>query len=145
MKTCHRITSRLLSLTILLSVYLTGTAFGQNSHSTRENAVSFSPSPDFSITIDRKNVLVYSSPIPASFCSFTLIKPVEIKIKSLTRDIKWVDLRPLSSGIKPVFKDSDSTITFIISKPGQFSIELNGSLKTPLWLFANAPEKNQRI
>ena len=99
----------------------------------------FTPSSEFRVTVDGKNVLVYSSPIPVAFCSFVMNKPVDIVIKSLTRDVKWADLRPLSSGIKPVIK-SDSTISFRIFKPGQFSIELNGTFKIPLFLFANAPE-----
>jgi len=65
---------------------------------------------------------------------------VEITIKA-NRDIKWVDIRPLALGIKPIFKDS--TIRFKLSKPAQLSIELNGSIKMPLFLFANAPEKNK--
>jgi len=83
--------------------------------------------------------MVYSSPVPVSFCSFDIDNPVEIIIKSLTRDVKWADLRPLSSGIKPVIK-GDSSISFRISVPGQYSIELNGTFKVPLFLFANSPE-----
>ena len=56
----------------------------------------FTPSSEFRATVDGKNVLVYSSPIPVAFCSFVINKPVDIVIKSLTRDVKWADLRPLS-------------------------------------------------
>ncbi|MEP7111160.1 MAG: glycosyl hydrolase family 28 protein [Ferruginibacter sp.] len=107
------------------------------------NPLSFTPAADFSVQIDGKNALVYASPIPANFCSFVISKPVEVTIKSLTRDIKWVDVRPLSSGIKPVFQNSDSTIRFTIKRTGQYSIELNGGIKIPLYLFANSLEINK--
>ncbi len=103
---------------------------------------SFKPSSEFSVKADGKDVMVYSSPFPGAFCSIELSKPVDIIIKSLTRDVKWVDIRPLSSGIKPVIKN-DSTISFRISSPGQFSIELDGTFKTPLFLFANRAGNNR--
>lgn len=142
MKTKSRCVNSLeITISLLLMIFPgTDLVIAQNRVAVPVNQASFNPSPEFSVTVDGKNALVYSSPIPAAFCSFVMNKPVEIAIKSLTRDIKWVDVRPLSAGIKPVFKNSDSTITFKINKPGQFSIELNGSIKIPLYLFANAPE-----
>jgi hypothetical protein len=103
---------------------------------------SFIPSSEFSVKADGKKVMVYSAPFPAAFCSIELSKPVDIIVKSLTRDVKWADIRPLSSGIKPVIKN-DSTISFTISRPGQFSIELNGTFKTPLFVFADTPGKDK--
>ena len=128
----------------LVVVILLGTNLGlaQSGNDVTVSPASFTPSSDFRVEVDGKNVLVYSSPIPAALCSFVMSKPVEIVIKSLTRDVKWVDLRPISAEIKPVFK-SDSSITFRINNPGQFSIELNGTFKTPLFLFANAPETDK--
>ena len=98
------------------------------------------PSTDYTVFVNGKEVFVYASPIPAAYCSFEMIGPVTVIIKA-NRDIKWVDVRPLSSGITPQFKDS--TINIRISKPQQLSIELNGSIKMPLFIFANAPEKNK--
>ncbi len=99
-----------------------------------------SPSEQYSVKVNGKNAFVYASPIPAAYCSFDMNSVVEITIKA-NRDIKWVDIRPLALGIKPIFKDS--TIHFKLSKPAQLSIELNGSIKMPLFIFANAPEKNK--
>lgn len=99
-----------------------------------------SPSAEYSVTINGKDAFVYASPIPAAYCSFDINGTVDIIIKA-NRDIKWVDVRPLALGIKPIFKDS--TIHFKISKPAQLSIELNGSIKMPLFIFANTPEKNK--
>ena len=130
-----------------LMIFLLGIAgiscsIAQNRTAAPVNPVSFTSAADFSVQIDGKNTIVYASPIPANFCSFVMTKPVEVKIKSLTRDIKWVDVRPLSDGIKPVFQNSDSTIRFTIKRTGQYSIELNGGIKIPLYLFANNPEKD---
>jgi len=98
------------------------------------------PSAEYSVKVDGRDAFVYASPVPAAYCSFDMSGPVEVIIKA-NRDIKWVDVRPLSAGVKPIFKDS--TITLSLSKPGQLSIELNGSIRMPLFVFANAPEKNK--
>ncbi len=83
---------------------------------------------------------MYVSQVHATYCRFDMSGQVEVIIKA-NRDIKWVGVRPLSAGVKPIFKDS--TITFSLSKPVQLSIELNGSIRMPLFVFANAPEKNK--
>ena len=102
--------------------------------------VGISPSGDYRVFVNGKETFVYPSPVPASYCSFDTDVPVEVTIKA-NRDIKWVDVRPRSAGVKAIFKDS--TIQFRLSKPQQLSIELNGSIKSPLFLFANAPEKTR--
>ena len=101
---------------------------------------SLKPASDFEVKINGKEVFVYESPIPASYCSFNMDGPVEIIIKT-RRDLKWVDIRPLSLGLKATFKDS--TITIKMSKPSKISVELNGSIKSPLFIFANPPEINK--
>jgi hypothetical protein len=98
------------------------------------------PSTEYTVTVNGKEAFVYASPVPAAYCSFDMRGPVEIVIKA-ARDIKWVDVRPATAGIKPIFKDS--TIKLRLTKPVQLSIELNGSLRTPLFLFANAPEASK--
>jgi hypothetical protein len=113
--------------------------FAQSLNNVPISTATFTPSSEFRVTVDGKSVHVYSSPIPLAFCSFEMSKPVEIVVKSLRRDIKWANIRPLSSGIIPVI-NSDSTILFHIARQGQFSIELNGIFKVPLFIFANKPE-----
>jgi len=126
-------------------IIATITGFAQLTNTVPVTCASFIPSPEFKVMVDGRDVLVYSSPIPLAFCSFEMSKPVDIVVRSLRRDIKWADIRPVSSGIRPVIK-SDSTITFRITNPGQFSIEINGIFKTPLFVFANTtePEKPER-
>jgi hypothetical protein len=98
------------------------------------------PSQDYEVTVNGKKTFVYASPVPAAYCSFDMSGPVDITIKA-NRDIKWVDVRPKIAGIKPVFKDS--AITLRLTKPVQLSIELNGSIKSPLFIFANPTEVNK--
>jgi hypothetical protein len=69
-----------------------------------------------------------------------MAEAVDVVIK-VNRDVKWVDVRPLSAGVTPVFKDS--TIRIHLKKPQQLSIEINGSIRNSLFLFANAIEKNK--
>ena len=102
--------------------------------------VGLAPSPDYEVKVNGQPAFVYASPAQAAYCSFDMNGSIEITIKA-NRDIKWVDVRPLAKGIKPIFKDS--TITIRLSKPAQLSIELNGSIKMPLFVFANAPEINK--
>jgi hypothetical protein len=101
---------------------------------------SLKPSEDYEVFVNGKKAFVYASPIPASYCSFDMNGPVEIIIRA-ARDIRWVDVRPKAAGIQASFKDS--TIKFHLTRPTQLSIELNGSLRAPLFLFANAPEVNR--
>jgi hypothetical protein len=145
MKTKSYFTNSLSQVILMVAFSIIGIGSVASQNRVPVNPVSFNPSHDFTVTIDGENALVYSSPIPAAFCSFDISKPVEVKIKSLSRDIKWVDVRPFSSNIKPVFQNSDSTISLRISKPCQLSIELNGSIKIPLLLFANPPEKDKPL
>jgi hypothetical protein len=94
------------------------------------------PSPDYEVFINGKKAFVYAAPVPAAYCSFDMSTPVDITIKA-NRDIKWVDVRPKAAAIQSSFKDS--TIRIHLDKPVQLSIELNGSIKSPLFLFANPP------
>ena len=82
-------------------------------------------------------VNVIDTPVPAAFASFETDGPVEIKIEC-SLDVKWVDVRPLKAGIKP--KIDDGIIVFTIPAPGNYSVEINGILDYPLFIFANPKE-----
>lgn len=103
--------------------------------------LGITPSTEYKVFINGKETFVYASPIPAAWCSFEISGTVEIVVETYYRDIKWVDIRPRSAQILPSFKDK--TIRFKIDKPQKLSVELNGSLRHPLFIFANAPEKNK--
>lgn len=94
----------------------------------------------YSVKVDGKASFVYDAPV-ASLTAFDMIGPVTIEITA-NRDIKWVDIRPKSLGIKPEFKDS--TIRFRLDRPCNISIELNGEFNNqPLFLFANPVEESK--
>ena len=114
-------------LTILLMAVLLNSSF-LSAQTIYPAPSGITPSTDYQVTVNGRTCFVYISPIPAAYCSFDMDKPVDIVIKT-NRDIKWVDVRPLSAGIKPPFKDS--TIRLRLTKPQKLSIELNGSIKTP--------------
>ncbi|MGL6267661.1 MAG: hypothetical protein ACRC2O_07025, partial [Chitinophagaceae bacterium] len=120
----------------LLAIAMASIAEANNKHAT----TGMNPSTDYRVWVNGKEVFVNASPVPAAYASFEINGVADIEIKA-SRDIKWVDIRPLSLKLKPVFKDS--TIRFSISQPSHLSIELNGSIKSPLFLFANPPETNK--
>jgi hypothetical protein len=72
----------------------------------------------------------------ASFASWDMAGPVEVRIRS-RREIETVKIRPLSKDIKPLVKGNE--IHFTINKPGQYTVEVNGSHRA-LHLFADPCE-----
>lgn len=102
------------------------------------------PSAYYQVQVNNENVFVYDSPI-ASYAMFDFEGTVDVKIKA-GRDVKWVDVRPESQGIKAEFRDS--SIYFTLIKKCFLSIELNGEFSNrPLFLFAGEreiqmPDKN---
>jgi hypothetical protein len=73
----------------------------------------------------------------AAFAGWDMSAPVEVVVKS-TRPVEDVQVRPRSAGITPQV-DGD-TIRFTITKPGQYTVEVNGTHQA-LHLFANPPEE----
>ncbi len=78
----------------------------------------------------------YQSPIPASYAGFQLNDKQEANVEILVaKDVKWVDVRPRSANIHPVFKGN--RISFKLNGPQKLSIEINGFINNPLFLFAD--------
>ena len=113
-------------------------------------------STDYKVELNNNNLFVYQARVSAmavnvwpctvrpieqseiaSFCSFDIEKEVTIKVYSKTK-IKTVIIRPQSLNIKPVV--NGNTISFKVTKPCQFVVEVNG-LHKALHLFANPIEK----
>ena len=93
----------------------------------------------YSLKVDGRSVMVLDNPVPSSYAAFELRKgPLTIEIECLQQDVKWVDVRPLSAGIKPQIKDGK--ISFVIPSTGNFSVEINGKLSNPLFIFADPIE-----
>jgi len=114
-------------------------------------------SDDFAMTVNDKPVFVYQARVSkfpinqvwpgyqrpvnqtelASFAYFDLNGEVEIKINS-SKEIKTLNIRPTEYGIKPTI--TGKVITIKISKPMQFTVEVNGYHKA-MHIFANPVEK----
>jgi hypothetical protein len=111
---------------------------GKNNIFTWPAPAEIKPSVYYELKANDENIFVYDSPV-ASYAMFDFEGMAEVTIKT-RRDLKWVDIRPKSLGIKAEFQDS--TIHFSLTKPCMLSIELNGEFSNkPLFLFAGTPEK----
>ena len=78
-----------------------------------------------------------------AFLSFGMTGPVEVKVKP-GKAPQDVVIRPLSAGIKAVIEGD--TFRFQLPRPMNLSVEVDGNLDDPLFVFANPkldpPDKN---
>ena len=116
--------------------------FGQAVHAeirTYHYPAEVKASQAYSLKVDGIPVMVIDNPVPSSFAAFELQQgPVTVEI-ACSQDVKWVDVRPLSAGITPQIKDGK--IWFTIPSPGHYTVELNGKLNHPLFIFADPVEE----
>lgn len=103
----------------------------------------FPTSGTYSVTVDETEVLALNTAIGA-FLSFSMSGPVEVAVK-LGKAPGEVVIRPLSAGIKA--KIQGDTIRFLLPRPMNLSVEIDGNLADPLLVFANPeltnpPDKN---
>lgn len=92
----------------------------------------------YRVTVNGIPVPVYDTPI-ASYALFDFTGKVEVEVNSMF-DIRWVDIRPLRTGLKPEYT-SDNSFHFSLDRPENLSLELNGRIRQqPLFLFAGSPE-----
>ncbi|UCD49173.1 MAG: hypothetical protein JSW27_16770 [Phycisphaerales bacterium] len=92
---------------------------------------------DFRVRVDGQAQFVYDSEI-AAFVSFSFSKSVHVAVtpqKAFSR----VDIRPKHRNV--AFTIENGTIQFDLDEPCQLSIELDGDIERPLFLFANPVEK----
>lgn len=73
-----------------------------------------------------------------AFLNFGMTEPVEIAIR-LKNAPESVAIRPLSAGIEPTVKGT--TIRFRLAEPQNLSVEIDGDLDDPLFIFANPIRK----
>ena len=93
----------------------------------------------YRVYVNGQESFVYDNPV-AAFTGFDFSGKVEVVIRTGI-DVKWVDIRPSSMGIKPLW--NDSTIRFTLTENCKISIEINrmfDKTEKPLFLFANPPE-----
>lgn len=85
----------------------------------------------------RVNLLALSQ---AAFASFDFSGTVEVQVTSHRGEVKTVELRPRSYGLKPTV--AGQTATFTLTQPRNLSVEVNGDRQHNLHLFACAPERD---
>lgn len=81
----------------------------------------------------------------ASMVQFDFTGEIEVLIQKNNGEVRQVDIRPLSKGIRPTV--DGNCVLFTLDKPQKLSIEFNGDRLHNLHLFANAirtdiPDKN---
>ena len=72
--------------------------------------------------------------------SFAMDGAVKIEITPKEK-LERVVVRPINSGIQA--KTSGQTYAFTLDPPRNLSVEMNGDLQSPLFVFANGPEKDR--
>jgi len=92
---------------------------------------------DFKVTVSGQAVPIYNSKV-AAFGYFTFMGRAVVTVVP-SRDFKRVDIRPKSKGI--AYSIKGKAITFELDRPCNLSIELDGNIKRPLFLFAGGFER----
>ena len=93
---------------------------------------SLKPSEFYQVKANGKPLFVYQNEV-SSLAYFSFQGKVEIEI-TCSYDVKWVDVRPKNLNIPVIF--TGHSIKFSIYKACNLSIELNGEMSRPLYLFA---------
>lgn len=93
-------------------------------------------SADYAVRVNGQEVFTYQVPV-ASIAYFSTDGPVEIEITPRV-DVKWVDIRPKRLAVVPSL--ANNVIRFTLEQPANISIELNGRIEQPLFIFANPLE-----
>lgn len=95
----------------------------------------------YTVKVNGVKVPVYDTPI-ASYALFDFTGNVTVEVNTMY-DVRWVDIRPLKSALKPEYT-GDNSFKFNMSKPENISLELNGRIRQqPLFIFSGNPEKEK--
>jgi len=93
---------------------------------------------DFVVKIDGREIFVYDCKA-AAFAGFSFSGKVTVSVVP-NKDVDRVDIRPKNHGIAHSIEGR--AISFQLDRPCNLSIEINGNIRRPLFLFANPLEKN---
>ncbi|MFW6303852.1 MAG: glycosyl hydrolase family 28 protein [Candidatus Sumerlaeota bacterium] len=109
----------------------------QNTNIIAPEAVEGMPiSPDYKLRINGADVTVSHCEV-AGYAPVSFDGPADIEIEALN-DFKDVCVRPLRHGIQPEIEGR--TVRFGVEGPWKLSVEFDGDLRKPLFIFATAPE-----
>ena len=94
----------------LLSLFVSATCFARVINFPA--AEGMTASAKYTLKAGGKDIVLYDAPF-AAYGVFDFDGTAEVTVKALTRDVKWVDVRPLSLGIK-VKINRDSTFSCLL-------------------------------
>lgn len=95
----------------------------------------------YQVKVNGTTIPVYDTPI-ASYAVFDFTGEANVEVNTMY-DVRWVDIRPLRTGLKPTYT-GDNSFSFKLNKPENLSLELNGRIRQqPLFIFAGKPETNR--
>ena len=98
-------------------------------------------SDDYAVEAGGQGVFVHTAPVlhggPVSFASFDFSGSVAVTVTS-PREVESAKVLPASYGITPAVLGNK--VTFMLTRPANVTLELNGGDERPLHLFANPPE-----
>jgi hypothetical protein len=93
---------------------------------------------DFVVKIDGKEIFVYDCEA-AAFAGFSFSGTVTVSVIP-NKDVNRVDIRPKNHDI--AYSVTGRAISFQLDRPCNLSVEINGNIKRPLFVFANPLEKD---
>jgi hypothetical protein len=91
---------------------------------------------DYHVRASGRELFVHTVETSA-FASYETDGAVDVEVRP-TVDVKFVVVRPLSLGVRPVVRDN--VVSFRLPRPCYVSVEVNGDTKRPLFLFGDPPE-----
>jgi hypothetical protein len=126
---------------LIVSLFLSCVSYAQVT--TWQAPEGFASDKYYQVKVNGIPVPVYDTPI-ASYAVFDFKGEVNIEVNTMY-DVRWVDIRPLRTGLKPTYT-GDNSFSFKLNKPETLSLELNGRIRQqPLFIFAGKPETNKPL
>ncbi|NJK87161.1 MAG: hypothetical protein HC906_15465 [Bacteroidales bacterium] len=123
------------SLFVYLIIF---TVYASAQVTTWQGPEGFASDKYYTVTVNGVKIPVYDTPI-ASYAIFDFSGAVTVEVNTMY-DVRWVDIRPLKSSIKPEYT-GDHSFRFKMSNPENLSVELNGRIRQqPLFIFSGSPE-----
>jgi hypothetical protein len=101
-------------------------------------AVTVNCMPSFTYLTTGPAKAYYTAGHTASWTSFDMGEPCEVRVRRLGRPVQEATVRPLAAGIRPRVEKGE--VVFRLDRPRKLCIECDGDLTDVLFLFANEPE-----
>ncbi len=126
---------------LIASLFLSICSFGQVT--TWKTPEGFASEKFYQVKVNGTRIPVFDTPI-ASYAIFDFSAEAEVEINTMF-DVRWVDIRPLRTGLKPEYT-GDNSFHFKMKNPENLSIELNGRIRQqPLFILTGKPEISRPI